>query len=340
MANLKFSNAVAKKPQSCPPIWMMRQAGRYHPPYQKLRKDHSFIELCKKPKLAAEVAMGPMEDFDFDVAILFSDLLFPLEGLGMGLDYNPGPSLGWHLSEFDDLKKMNSQSQVMETLAFQKEAVAETRKVLPEGKSLIGFVGGSWTLFVYAVCGSHKGSLIEAKTRLELFKAYNEIMVPILKENIQMQLDGGAEVVMILDTAAGELSPGVFNDYVVPSLIEISKAQPGRLGYYSKASTAAHLEKLWKESQFSGFGYDHRWDLAKFFSKSPGLTQGNFDQTMLFLKPDEFERELHKYLEPLKALSPEERAGWVCGLGHGILPKTPNENVHSFVRIVRETFNG
>lgn len=338
MANLKFSNAVAKKSQDCPPIWMMRQAGRYHEPYQKLRKENSFIELCKKPKLAAEVAMGPMEDFDFDVAILFSDLLFPLEGLGMGLDYKPGPALEWHLQDINDLKKMRSHAQVMETLAFQKEAVAETRKVLPDNKSLIGFVGGSWTLFVYAVCGSHKGSLIEAKTKLDLFKAYNEIMIPILKENIQIQLEGGAEVVMVLDTAAGELPPNVFNDYVVPSLMELSEAHPGRLGYYSKGSTPAHVEKLWSQSSFAGFGYDHRWDLRSTFSKSRGLTQGNFDQTLLFLDPNSFEREFRNYLKPFQALSAEERNGWVCGLGHGILPKTPTENVRNFVKIVRESF--
>ena len=97
MANEKFQNALQAQVQDCPPIWLMRQAGRYHNHYQKLRQKHSFMELCKIPELAAEVTLGPIEDFDFDAAILFSDLLFPLEGLGMGLRYSDakGPELGW-----------------------------------------------------------------------------------------------------------------------------------------------------------------------------------------------------------------------------------------------------
>src|SRR3984893_18444707 len=105
MANVKFQNALNKIPQKAPPIWFMRQAGRYHRHYQNLRKNHSFMELCKDPALAAQVALGPVEDFDFDVAILFSDLLFPLEALGMGLSYDPAPKLGLKLTS-DNIKKL------------------------------------------------------------------------------------------------------------------------------------------------------------------------------------------------------------------------------------------
>ena len=90
MSNVKFQNAINHLPQNVPPIWFMRQAGRYHRHYQKLRAQHSFMELCKNPELAAAVALGPIQDFDFDVSILFSDLLFPLEALGMGLTYGDG----------------------------------------------------------------------------------------------------------------------------------------------------------------------------------------------------------------------------------------------------------
>ena len=100
MTNQRFRKALQGEPQKIPPIWFMRQAGRYHRHYQSLRKVHSFKELCKNPKLAAQVALGPIEDFDFDVAILFSDILFPLEALGMGLEYNPGPRLSFRLGPF------------------------------------------------------------------------------------------------------------------------------------------------------------------------------------------------------------------------------------------------
>ncbi len=100
IGNERFQNALVRRPQEAPPIWLMRQAGRYHKHYQALREKHSFMDLCKRPELAAEVALGPVLDFDFDAAILFSDLLFPLEALGMSLEYTDrGPQLGWNLAE-------------------------------------------------------------------------------------------------------------------------------------------------------------------------------------------------------------------------------------------------
>jgi uroporphyrinogen decarboxylase len=206
----------------------MRQAGRYHKHYQALRAKHSFMEMCKDPHLAAEVAMGPIEDFDFDVAILFSDLLFPLEAMGMGLKYEPAPELGWHLNK-DNIKNLKRADEALQGLEFQRAAVIETRKRLPNHKSLIGFVGGPWTLFAYAVEGSHKGGLDGAKKALSLFPAFCEILVPILEANIRLQLEGGAEVVMLFDTAAGELMPAIYRDVVVPSLEKLARTFPKRI---------------------------------------------------------------------------------------------------------------
>ncbi|MGE0526577.1 MAG: uroporphyrinogen decarboxylase family protein, partial [Bdellovibrionales bacterium] len=166
--NQRFQNALQGIPQPIPPIWFMRQAGRYHRHYQAMRQKHSFIELCKDPNLAAEVALGPVQDFDFDVSILFSDLLFPLEALGMGLTYDPSPKLGWRLNS-ETLQRLRPWSEAIEDLVFQRAALESTRRVLPKDKSLIGFVGGPWTLFTYAVEGEHKGNLLEAKTRLPLY---------------------------------------------------------------------------------------------------------------------------------------------------------------------------
>src|SRR3979409_1743046 len=151
VGSARFQNALARREQSTPPIWLMRQAGRYHRHYQALRQKHSFIDLCKRPELAAEVAMGPVTDFDFDAAILFSDLLFPLEALGMGLEYTDrGPRLGWNLNE-KSFARLRSIDDAWPNLLFQGEAVRATRDRLTDDRSLIGFVGGPWTLFVYAV---------------------------------------------------------------------------------------------------------------------------------------------------------------------------------------------
>ena len=104
MSESLLQQAIARRNPGRPPVWFMRQAGRYHRHYQRLRARHDFIELCKRPQLAVEVTLGPIEDFGFDAAILFSDLLFPLEAMGMGLRYEPGPKLDWHLRHTSDVR--------------------------------------------------------------------------------------------------------------------------------------------------------------------------------------------------------------------------------------------
>ena len=148
--NKNFHNAINQVPQKVPPIWFMRQAGRYHSHYQGLRKTYSFVELCKNPELAAEVALGPINDFDYDVAILFSDILFPLESLGLKLDYKPGPIFDGYLTH-RDIKTLKPAQDLLPDLNFQAEALTLTRNSLSNDKSLVGFVGGPWTLLSYGV---------------------------------------------------------------------------------------------------------------------------------------------------------------------------------------------
>jgi uroporphyrinogen decarboxylase len=313
----------------------MRQAGRYHKHYQALRQKYSFMDLCKRPELAAEVALGPVSDFDFDAAILFSDLLFPLEALGMGLEYSDrGPQLGWSLNE-QTLVRLRSIEDAWPSLLFQGEAMRATRDRLPSDRSLIGFVGGPWTLFVYAVEGSHKGSLVESKRLLSLFPRFCETMVPLLAKNIEMQLDGGAEVVMIFDTAAGELSPDIFKTEVVPQLQALTSKNARRVGYYSKGTQPAHLrDALFTNGELAGVGIDSRWNMTEAFDLFPrGFVQGNFDQALLLCERNELKQHLTRYLEPL---AKQTRPGWICGLGHGVLPGTPEDNVRLFVDTVRE----
>ncbi|MCB0384062.1 MAG: uroporphyrinogen decarboxylase, partial [Bdellovibrionales bacterium] len=283
MANERFTNALKGVAQKVPPIWMMRQAGRYHKHYQALKEKYSFMELCKEPELAAEVAMGPIEDFDFDVAILFSDLLFPLEALGMGLEYSPGPQLGWKLTP-ENLQQLLPVDEAIGGMEFQRLAVQATRARLPQRKSLIGFVGGPWTLFAYAADGSHKGGLKDAKRLWSLFPAFTEIIRPFLVKNIALQLEAGAEVVMIFDTAAGELAPQMYREFVSPTIQQIASQFPGRIGYYSQNTQLAHLFPYLNEStELAGLGFDHRWELPTVFEfVSGGFVQGNFDQTMMF----------------------------------------------------------
>ncbi len=335
ISNSRLHNALARRAQAVPPIWLMRQAGRYHKHYQALRQRHSFMDLCKQPELAAEVALGPVLDFDFDAAILFSDLLFPLEALGMGLEYtDSGPQLGWKLDPTTFLQ-LRSVEDAWPHLLFQGKAMRATRERLPEDRSLIGFVGGPWTLFVYAVEGSHVGSLTASKRLLSLFPRFCEVVVPLLTRNIELQLNSGAEIVMIFDTAAGELTPGIFQTEVIPQLVLLTQNHSSRIGYYSKGTQPAHLRQaLFTDGRLGGVGVDYRWDMSEALEMFPhGFVQGNFDQALLLCERDELKNRLTRYLE---ALMRHDRAGWVCGLGHGVLPGTPEENVRLFVETVRE----
>ncbi len=335
-----FNRAVAGEPLRVPPIWLMRQAGRYHAPYQQLRRSHRFEELCRIPDLAAEVAMGPIRDFDFDAAILFSDLLFPLEALGMSLSYDDGPPKLDGPLTLDRINAFRDLDEASHRLRFQADGVAATRSVLPGDKALIGFVGGPWTLFVYAMEGSHAGPMRIAKSAWQLYRAFAERMTPLIDRAITMQLDAGADAVMVLDTAAGELPPSYFHRDVAPDLALLARAHPHRIGYYAKASHPALFAGGFASAPWAGMGVDSRWDLASLLTNRPiaGFVQGNFDPAWLFLPRPELTAALDAYLAPIAALDPSERAGWICGLGHGVLPATPQDSVRLFVDKVRQVF--
>ena len=232
--NKKFSNAINNIPQSTPPIWFMRQAGRYHSHYQSLRKKYSFVELCKTPNLAAEVAMGPINDFDYDVAILFSDILFPLESLGLKLDYAPGPVFDRFLEE-DDIIKTPNELDVIHRYNFQAEALRLTRASLSEEKSLVGFVGGPWTLLSYGLGIKDEEKIVNVDENLFFEKALYDVLIPMLRSIIKMQLDNNAEIVYLFDTNAKQLEQNYFTDkYIVELKHNIFSEYPNKIAYFCK----------------------------------------------------------------------------------------------------------
>jgi len=339
LPNTKFLNSLNRTPQKGPPVWFMRQAGRYHDHYQALKKDHTFEELCKNPLLAAETAMGPINEFDFDVAILFSDILFPLEALGMDLSYNPGPQFGLHLNEENANSLLVNQNPIS-FMNFQGEAIERTIERLPKEKSLIGFVGGPWTLISYA-CNINKDS---RQINLNNFQIglLDNVILPLLKENIKLQLNAGAEVVMIFDSAAHQLDEEDLNIYLEKTFNSLAKEFPNKVGYYAK--DGINYETIIAkqddhEIDLAGMGLDSNIDIRDYFKKTTnGFVQGNFSEHFLTLPHEEFLPKLDIFINQMSDLAPEDRAGWVCGLGHGVLKTTPQENVKEFVRRIREAF--
>lgn len=338
----RFVRALGGETLAVPPIWMMRQAGRYQARYQALRARHSFDALCRTPELAAAVALGPILDFDFDAAILFSDLLFPLEALGFGLSYDEGPPKLDGSLTFERLKTFRPLEDALARLTFQRDAMSLTREQLDKDKGLIGFVGGPWTLFVYAVEGTHTGALGRAKSSLDLYSAFAERIVPLVEATIQMQFDGGADIVMVFDTAAGGVSPQIFARDLAPDLSALARAFAHRLGYYAKGLRRDHLAAAdWSSTApWAGLGLDWRWDLAGALAAEDrtGFVQGNFDPSRLMATGQTLDDEIARFVAPLRDLDPAARRGWICGLGHGVLPGTPESSVRTFVQRVRESF--
>jgi len=319
----------------------MRQAGRYQKTYRSLRETYKFEQLCKEPELSAKVGFNAVDEFDFDLCILFSDILFPLEALGMGLKYDPAPILDWHLDTKSDFKKFIRPDEAIEALSFQKDCIKATREALRKDKSLIGFVGGFWTLFGYAVEGSHKGHMIEAKKRRELFTTFtNEYMYPLIEMNVQMQLDAGAELVMVFDTALGEVDPVFYKEQIYPFIKKLTNKFNNKLGYYTKGTTQDYFDQSFYELPLLGVGWDHRWSLPRILEENAykGFKQGNFDQALLHQDLSSLKVSLKSYLSSFDNLSLEQLTGLVMGLGHGVLPKTPEDNVKYFVNEVRNYF--
>jgi uroporphyrinogen decarboxylase len=342
-----FQAALARANTARPPVWFMRQAGRYHSHYQKLRGQYSFIDLCKRPEVATEVTMGPIEDFDFDAAILFSDLLFPLEVLGMPLEYAPGPKLGWHLQHADDLKRLSSDPLAgLPALQFQAEAMRSIRARLSRDKGLLGFVGGPLTLFFYAAAGSHHGDLRPAHSGLTdgCYTGFLGKLIPLLAHNMALQWRAGPDCIAILDTCAGELSPEGFAQHIVPSLRELlaqfqALCPDGKVLYYSKGTDARYWEKL-VDLPIAGIGIDWKTPIAAALERfgDRWAIQGNFDPNALLLPEPEFLKAAEAFFAPVQALPSKLRRGWVCGLGHGVTPPTPEKHVHLFLQMQKELF--
>jgi uroporphyrinogen decarboxylase len=343
-----FQLALERRNYARPPVWFMRQAGRYHAHYQALRAKHGFVDLCKIPELACETTMGPIRDFDFDAAILFSDILFPLESMGMPLKYDPAPQFGWLVKNRDDVARLNASADVACQLMFQRHALDRLKVALPQSKALIGFVGAPLTLYVFATEGSHRQGCADAMAGLKdgRFDSFMAKLMPVLLQTIRQQADAGINALALFDTCAGELNVADYRSLNVPLLREIilsiRRDYPKlSLIYYGKNIAYAHWREL-EDLDFQCLGVDWNTPIVDVLEQygDRWAIQGNFDPH--WLRDDrgsEFEARVRSWFGPLKSLPESKRAGWICGLGHGVLPLTPEQNVRTFLAVQRELFS-
>lgn len=339
-----FNDRLSTNNKNQTPVWFMRQAGRYHSHYQNIKKDSDFMSMCKTPELAHEITMGPIECFDFDAAILFSDLLFPLEQLNMGLNYLQGPpQLSFKVAEKGDLSKLKTIEGSETFYQFQYKALTSLRASLPKSKTLIGFNGAPFTLYAYAVEGSHSGNIISSKRGFYdgRFEAFMELLLPNLVENLVNQAKSGADCLSLFDTAVGEICPAEFQEFVLPKLKYVTKqiklASPNtKIIYYSKHTNPEYF-RLIQDENIDVLGVDWRNNLPevlKEFGKDYYI-QGNIDPSWLHYESDVLKNRLQKYWESVQN-SGGDLSKWIFGLGHGVLVKTPEENVQDTVKFVHE----
>jgi len=337
--NKKFKNALLNKPQDIPPIWFMRQAGRYHSHYQNLRKKYSFEELCKNFELASEVACGPISDFDYDIAILFSDILFPLESMGLNLRYDPGPIFDSYFNE-KSIDKIKPIDEIVNDLKFQSKALIETRKRLPENKSLVGFVGGPWTLLSYGLGIKNDLNKIDPENFSFYEKLLYDVLIPTTFKTIEMQLKSDAEIVYVFDTNAKQLKNDYFlNTYFKKLKEEIFKVFPNKIAYFCKENPLLDDPNAICNNNLAGMVYGKSEGLENFIKiNKAGFLQGDFNPEFLEKPFKEFKDKLSLFLNKFSKLNTIERSGWICSLNHGVLPKSSESNVKYFIEKTREFF--
>ncbi|MDA0207070.1 MAG: uroporphyrinogen decarboxylase [Acidobacteria bacterium] len=320
------------------PVWFMRQAGRYMPEYRAIRKDHPILEICKTPRLASEVTMQPIEALDVDAAIIFADLLLPLEPMGLNLEFvaGDGPKIHNPVRTTQDIDRL----QVHRTaeLNYVGEALSLTRAALPAEKALIGFVGAPFTLASYMIEGGSSRHYAATKRMMYSDKgawdALMEKIIQVITPFAASQAAGGADVIQIFDSWVGALSPGDFETYVLPhTRMLVRQVQTIGVPVIYFGTGASSYLPLLHQAGADVLGLDWRIQLDEGW-KAIGYeaaVQGNLDPIALLGPPAGIESRVADILQRAGG-----RAGHIFNLGHGIIPETPVEHVKAVVRAVRE----
>jgi uroporphyrinogen decarboxylase len=333
--NDRLLKAARREPVDATPIWLMRQAGRYLPEYRAIREKIAFLDLCKSPDLAAEVTVQPVRRLGVDAAIIFSDILIPIQPMGMALELGDhGPHLPSPLRSAADVERL-AVPDPADTMGFVAEAIRRTRAALSDSVPVIGFCGAPFTLAAYMVEGGGSKSFLHIKRLLfeqpavahALFEKLTRTLIPYL----QMQVQAGARVVQIFDSWGGELGPRDFQSFSLPYLTRITAAlRATSVPVILFGTSMSTLLPLMKRTGADVIGVDWRIhiDDARRALGDDVAVQGNLDPTALFLPRAELEDRVRDILQ---RAGPR---GHIFNLGHGILPPTDPDAARALVEAV------
>jgi uroporphyrinogen decarboxylase len=336
----RFLSACRRERVDATPVWLMRQAGRYMAEYRRLRERYSILEMIKTPELACEVTLQPMRAFDLDAAIIFADILPPLEGMGLSLEFvkGEGPVIHNPVRTAADVEKLRVLPPE-ETLGFTLDAIRLVRRELDaRGIPLIGFSGAPFTLATYAIEGGggrqHAGTKRMMMSEPATWRALMTRLADVAGHYLLAQARAGAHALQLFDSWAGDLSPRDYEQHVLPysrRTLEIA----GRAGVpvvHFGTNTGGMLP-LVRAAGGDVIGVDWRVDLSRAWDElGDGVAvQGNLDPAVLFADWGDVRARAAHVLESVAG-----RRGHVFNLGHGILPRTPVDNVRRLVDFVHE----
>ena len=324
---MRLLAALRREPLDRPPVWLMRQAGRYLPEYRELRADHSFEEAMKTPELATEITLQPLRRFPLDAAIVFADIMTPLIGMGVEVEFAPGPKTDPltldRVAELDELDPSK--------VSYVGETISRVCTSVGSDVAVIGFAGAPLTLLAYLLEGGgsrHFPVFRSAIHTQDPTPALSRLAVE-MRRYLEAQIDAGAQVVQLFDTWAGLLSRSQFTRWVMPAVRETLTGFEVPSVYF--APGGAHLLDLISKVGATGYGVDWRLPLGEAWRRvgDDVAIQGNLDPALLLADEGSVRAGVEEVLAEAGG-----RPGHIFNLGHGVLPGTPVENVAALVETV------
>ncbi len=344
LQNDSLIRALLKQPVKKTPVWMMRQAGRYLPEYRQVREQAgSFMNLCTNPELACEVTLQPLERFDFDAAILFSDILTIPDAMGLGLSFveGEGPRFERPIRSAADIKQLPVPDPMIE-LQYVTDAVSLIRRELGGRVPLIGFSGSPWTLATYMVEGGSSKTFSKVKALMyeqpQLMHQLLEKITRSVELYLNAQIAAGAQVIMLFDTWGGVLSTEAYQDFSLNYAQQIAANLETRVSelqvptvLFSKGG--GQWLELMAGAGFDGLGLDWQTDIARARERvgSRVALQGNMDPMVLYASPEVITNEVRRVLNKFGG-----GCGHVFNLGHGVLPDINPDHVKAMVDAVHQ----
>ncbi|HZP04747.1 MAG TPA: uroporphyrinogen decarboxylase [Terracidiphilus sp.] len=334
----RFVRACLRKPVDRTPVWFLRQAGRYMQEYREVRKHHTLVEICKQPELAAEVTITAAEKLGVDAAIIFADLLLPLEPMGLDFEFQAGegPVVHHPVRTTEDVWALRTDRAA--DLEYVARAIQKVAAHFRDRLGVIGFCGAPYTLASYMIEGGGSRNYVHTKQMMYsnpiAWSSLLDKLVAVLSDYCRLQVQAGADVIQIFDSWVGSLSLSDYRQYAFEAAKRLIRAvqQMGVPVIYFGVETAGLLETM-AATGADVIGLDWRQPLDEGW-RAVGHTravQGNLDPITLFAPVEILEQRVHEILR-----SANGRAGHIFNLGHGIVPGTPVENVQAVVKMVKE----